>query len=186
MPYVFDPDRLKQIAASAGGKPFDEMCRHVMAQCERAYPGYVTTEPDWLFNLACGATGVMTLLHGSLTEYLIIFGSAVGTDAFSGRYHLDIWDFVITGEMWTYKENAVGTRVITKPGEGALLEKGMAKGYRILENTWMLEYGRGPVPTALPVGVAHSLVSGVDVKTVLRTFKSYGRATVRSLLKGKI
>jgi C-8 sterol isomerase len=72
-----------------------------------------------MFNLAAGATGMMTVLHGSLSEYLLLFGSPIGTEAFSGRYRLDIWDWVIAGEMWTYTEETYQQKTVTLPGEGA-------------------------------------------------------------------
>lgn len=183
---MFDPERLHEISKLGVGLPFDEMSAAVIDGLDRAYPGYIETRQDWMFNLAAGATGMMTVLHGSLSEYVILFGSPIGTEAFSGRYRLDIWDWVIAGEMWTYTEETYATKTITRPGEGAMLRKGQAKGYRISDGTWMLEYGRGLVPTALPIGLGDAIISAQDVVTVWKTVRNYGRATVSSLLKGKL
>jgi C-8 sterol isomerase len=71
----------------------------------RLYPGHIETREDWFFNIAGGATGIMTVLHGSLSEYLIWFGTPVGTEGFSGRYHLDIYDVAIGGQFWVYDED---------------------------------------------------------------------------------
>lgn len=183
---MFDPDRLHEISRLGVGLPFEEMAAAVIDGLHRAYPGYIETRQDWMFNLAAGATGMMTVLHGSLSEYLLLFGSPIGTEAFSGRYRLDIWDWIIAGEMWTYTEETFQRKTVTLPGEGALLRRGQAKGYRIKDGTWMLEYGRGPVPTALPIGLGDAVISAQDFVTVWKTVRNYGRATVKSLLKGKL
>ena len=158
------------------------MCEAVIGGLAARWPDNIETRQDWVFNLAAGATGMMTVLHGSITEYLILFGSSIGTEGFSGRYHLDIWDWVITGEMWTYTEEAFAERVITRPGEGAKLARGSAKGYRIKEGTWMLEYGRGFMPASLPGALAGALTSSFDPITVADTLSVYGRLTLRKLL----
>lgn len=186
MAYLFSPEKIHAIGRLGAGLPHEEMCRAVIDALDAEYPGHIQTKQDWVFNLAAGATGMMTILHASLTEYLIIFGTPIGTEAFSGRYLLDIYDVVMAGEMWTYTEDRWAERVVTRPGEMAYLRRGGAKGYRLPEGGWMLEYGRGLVPTALPVGLMDSIMSGIDPVTVLRTLRGYGAGVVRELLKGKI
>jgi C-8 sterol isomerase len=184
--YLFDPDQLEAIARKAVGLPHDEMCESIIESLARAYPGHVETRQDWLFNLAGGATGIMTVLHGSLSEYIILFGTPVGTEAFSGRYRVDIYDYVLSGEMWTYTEDEFRDRVTSRPGDWALLRRGQAKGFRLAEGTWLLEYGRGFVPAALPVGLGDAVFSAMDGTTIYKTLRNYGRLVVRELLKGKI
>ncbi len=186
MGYAFDPDRLHEISRKAVGQPFDAMCRTVVDELDAAYPGEIDRKDEWVFNLAAGATGIMNVLHGSLTEYLIIFGTPVGTEAWSGRYLLDIHDFIVAGEMWTYTEDRPGERVVTGPGERAVLRKGRVKGFRFEPGCWALEYGRGPIPTSLPTAVADVLLSGLDPATVVKTFRIHGEQVFRHLLRGKL
>ena len=77
MGHLFDPDRLHEISKRGVGLPFEEMCRRVTDELATAYPGHIETEQKWVFNLAGGSTGIMNVLHGSLTEYLILFGTPV-------------------------------------------------------------------------------------------------------------
>ena len=93
---------------------------------------------------------------------------------------------VAFGEMWTYTENAPGTRVVNGPGDMTLLKRRSVKGWRAPESIWVLEYGRGPIPTCLPVAVGDSFFSAMDFKTFFKTFWVYAGLTLKELLKGKI
>jgi C-8 sterol isomerase len=128
----------------------------------------------------------MTVLHASLSEYLIIFGTPVGTEGFSGRYSIEIFDWVLSGEMWTYTEDRIGEKIVTRTGERAHLRADQVKGWRAPDGMWLLEYGRGPIPTALPLALADSVFSAMDWRTVWKTLRIYGRHTMRELLQGKI
>ena len=186
MSYLFDPDHLHEMARkhakSTGSADFEAL----IADLAEAYPGHIETRQDWLFSLAAGATGIMNVLHGSLSEYLLLFGTPVGTEGYSGRYRIDIHDFVLSGEMWTYTEARFRERTITRPGERAFLPRRQVKGFRVREDTWMLEYGRGPIPTALPVSLGDAVFSALDWRTVCKTFWVYGRLVFRELIRGKI
>lgn len=186
MGHVFELDTLQQIARRGIGKPFDEMTREVVEGLLAAYPDHIDPANDYIFNLTTGFCGMMKVLHASVTEYLIIFGSAVGTEAYSGRYQLEIHDFVMTGEMWAYTEESCGVRAVTRPGEHAVLQRSKAKGWRILEGTWMLEYGRGFLPSALPLVLGDVLLSAMDLRLLARTLAIHGRLTLRELLRGKL
>ncbi len=182
---IFDPDKLHEIARLGVGKPHDEMVQAVIDGLQSEYPDWIHPQ-EWIFNCAGGAVGVMKLLHASLSEYILIFGSSIGTEGFSGRYRIAIHDYVLAGDMWTYTDDNIAAKVVTRPGERAYLSPDRCKGYRLPDGCWMLEYGRGPIPTALPFGLADAALSMMDGETVRKTLWLYGKLVVANLLKGKI
>lgn len=186
MGYVFDVETLHAICKKRVGLPHEEMVALLIEDLARVYPRYIETRQNWIFSLTGGAVGIMTILHASLSEYLIIFGTPVGTEGFSGRYHLNIYDFLLSGEVWNYTEENYSKRVVTLPGEMVHLRWRQVKGFRIHEDTWMLEYGRGLVPTCLPTALGDVIFSAVDFRTFWKLLWLYGRQVVKQLLRGKI
>ena len=185
MGLLFDPASLHEIAKRAVGLPHDRMVRILVDALAHAYPGHIETRQQWILSLAGGALGIMTVLHGSLSEYVLLFGSPIGTEGFSGRYRIEVYDFLLAGEMWTYTEEHFSECTITRPGEVAHLRRKQAKGFKLAAGAWMLEYGRGPIPTALPFALSDAVVS-MDFRTIWKTLSVYGRLVVRELRQGKI
>jgi C-8 sterol isomerase len=185
MGYLFSPERLQEIARKGMGLAPQAMTQAIGEELLRAYPGHIEAKPQWIFSVVAGATGIMAIFHASLSEYVLIFGTPIGTEGFSGRYRMDIYDFQISGETWTYTEDAWFERKVIKPGEMMHLKRGQVKGFRLPEGGWMLEYGRGIVPMALPLALGDSVFSCMDGTTVVKTLWTYGRLVVRELLKGK-
>jgi len=185
MAHVFDPDALHEVARELVGVPYEDLFPAAASRLERLAPGHVEHRCNWIFNNAGGAMGQLALLHASLSEYVILFGSPIGTEGHSGRYRSEVYDYQIAGETWCYLEGEM-TRTVYKPGDVMYLGPSQVKGYRIPDHSWMLEYARGPIPTMLPFGLADTVTSTLDLRNFARTFWNYGRLTVRELLKGKI
>lgn len=186
--YVFEPRRLHAIARAASRlKDRDQMFHYITEEVAKAYPGHIETTHHWVWNNAGGAMGQMTLLHASLREYLILFGSSLGTEGHSGRYSAEVFDFMFDGDMYVEYQGQIN-RHEYKPGDAALLPQGSTKHYCIPDHGWMLEYGRGhnTILSMLPFGLADSLLSTLDYRTFFRTLYHYGRLVVRELFqKGK-
>ena len=186
MAYVFDPEILAECARAGHDLPLTERLGAVQRAVLERYPDDIDGGPlRWIFNNAGGAMGEMALLHSSLSEYVLLFGSPIGTEGHSGRYRTEVWDFMLEGEMWCYTEGQA-ERSVYHPGDTAYLGAAQAKGYRIPDHAFMLEYSRGPIPTMLPFGLLDTALSTLDTATALRTLRAYGGGVVRSLLRGKI
>lgn len=92
-PYVFTPEGMQAIAriAIAEGQHRSVMddttsidinttISSVVRQLREQYPSHVLPNARWMFNNAGGAMGSMFVLHCSLVEYVIIFGTPLGTE----------------------------------------------------------------------------------------------------------
>ncbi len=180
MKYVFDIEVLKEIARSHLDLPLADMLPAIAKDLAERYPGLIETKPDWFFSNAGGSMGQVTILYASLREYVIFFGSPIGSEGHTGRYpFVDDNAIVLDGELWYYGEGDT-QRQVYLPGDVVHLPNGEAKGYRMVDRGWILEYARGPIPKMLPFGVADSLFSTLDLTSFFRTLRIYFRHLLRS------
>lgn len=185
MAHVFDPEVLHGVVRDVVGRPLPYMIEHIRSELSERYPGHILQDSDWIFNNAGGAMGQMLVLHASITEYVIIFGSSVGTEGHSGRFFAEDFFFILEGEQWAYAEGDLDKKVY-RPGDLHVLPPGKAEGYRMPDRCYALEYARGIIPAMLPFGVADAMSSTLDVSAVGRTFAVYTKGVLSSFARGKI
>jgi C-8 sterol isomerase len=183
--YVFDPETLHEIVREVVGQPMETLLPELVDRLDARFRGHVDTDLPWVFNNAGGAMGAMAVLHASITEYLIVFGTPIGTEGHTGRFIADDFFFILEGEQWAYTPGDL-RRQVFRPGDMHHLPRGVARGYRIPEHCWALEYARGLIPSMLPFGFADALSSTLDWRTAVRTLHLYTRSAVRQLARGKI
>ena len=188
--FVFTPEGLHAIAKKAisenkGAEDPQGVIDSVVKLLQEKYPDYVSKQPEWLFNNAGGAMGAMLVLHASLSEYVIIFGSPIGTEGHSGRFLSDDYFHILHGEQWAYVPGQL-TKDVYVPGDQHHLPLGVAKGYKIPDNCWALEYARGNILSMMPFGLADLLSSTLDPVALYQTVKASAGEMAKNLLKGKI
>ena len=143
MGYVFDPARLCEISKIGIGLPHPEMFRVITDELARSFPGRITTEPEWFFDNAGGAMGMLTILYASWKEYLIFFGTPIDTTGHTGRYSfIEDHCSLLDGEMWYYAAGQT-EKTVYRPGGTIYLGKGQAKCYRVVDHA-----GSSSLPTA--------------------------------------
>ncbi|UZJ54998.1 hypothetical protein CBS101457_004318 [Exobasidium rhododendri] len=193
--YIFDPADLHKITQSSVAKYgndtqaiFDDI---IIAL--KKNPKYSATlnsrshrdENEWVFNNAGGAMGAMYIIHASITEYLIFFGSPVGTEGHTGRHTADDYFHILSGEQRAYYPGALVPEIYA-PGSQHHLKRGHAKQYLMPENgCWALELAQGWIPPMMPFGLADTLSSTLDIPTFAKTCWLTAREMVGNLLVGK-
>lgn len=177
MSYVFDPHVLQNVAQGVLDLPMAEKVTAIRDELARRYPGHVQENVEWIYNIAGGAMGQMAVLHASITEYVIIFGTPIGTEGYSGRFAADDYFIILEGEQWAFAQGEF-ERQVYKPGDMHHMPRGESRGYRMPDKCFALEYARGWIPLMLPFGLADSFTSTVDVVPVAQTFKVYTKAVL--------
>ena len=124
------------------------MIQHIVTNLTETYPSSVIAlnpsldRSEWFFNNAGGAMGSMYIIHASITEYLIIFGTPLGTEGHSGLHTADDYFHILEGEQWAFEPGAL-TKEVYRPGDVHLMPRGVAKQYKMHKNCFALEYARG-------------------------------------------
>lgn len=190
--YVFDPTSIHELAKNAiAASPNNTagMIQHIVANLTATYPTTQiqlnTDTTEWVFSNAGGAMGAMYIIHASITEYLIIFGTPLGTEGHTGLHTADDYFHILVGEQWAFLP---GSLEMEKYPAGSVhfLPRGTAKQYKMHEGCFALEYARGWIPLMLPFGLADTFTSTLDIPTIYHTFRITGREMIKNLWIRKV
>lgn len=185
MKYIFEPDILHQIAQEGANLADEERFEYIHQRLAECYPGHISDRLNWVTMSSGGCIYAVAIFHASLTEYLLIFGNSIGTSGHTGRHWTEIYDFVIDGELWYFKEECPYKKIVHQAGDRYYLAPHHSESLRIRDRAWVLEYARGPIISILPFGFAGSIFTTLDFKTILRMLKIYGKLTIKALLRSK-
>lgn len=147
--YVFEPKFLNELANEAiDANPGNTrgMISHIVRNLTETYPSSVVAinplQDEWVLSNAGGAMGAMYIIHASITEYLIIFGTPLGTEGHTGMHTADDYFNILVGEQWAFSAGQLEMEVYP-PGSVHLLPRGQVKQYKMHEGCFALEYARG-------------------------------------------
>jgi C-8 sterol isomerase len=170
--YIFDPEVIHECALKGIGLRKPEMFDVIARAVEKRYPGHIDHEQPWIYSIAGGAMIQMKLYFASLWEYVMIWGTPIGSEGHSGRHRVSFWDTVIDGETWYFAEGQFEKRIY-RPGDRIFVGKGQACGMNFTDGVWAVEYARGPLMLSLPFGLADELFSALDFTAAIQTVSLY-------------
>jgi len=194
---VFSAAVLGKVAAKARelyppGSPraLENSVEFISAELAQIYPRHIHPNDQWVTNLAGGFKTAMLILHASMTEYVMIWGSQVATTGHSGRNLAEFHDFIISDQGTWWKEGglALETAGASPNGTSYMYTPRLSGGILQLQpGTFMLEWCHGVIPALLPFGLGDALFSSMDPVTIWRSLYAYGRLTIKELIEnGKI
>ncbi|KAL6252699.1 C-8 sterol isomerase [Rhinocladiella similis] len=181
--YIFDPAKLQQISQNAiaiHGNDTLPMMRQITADLKAEYGSAIVdwTKEDWFFNNAGGAMGTMVILHSSITEYLIFFGTALQTEGHSGVHMADDYFTILVGEEHFAGPGDLTAQVYRAGDQNHLPRGASSRQYSMPGPCFALELAQGWIPAMLPFGFADTFSSTLDFgnlwKTVRLTVKHMG------------
>jgi len=191
--YVFDPARLQEIAKESIALHGDDSGNYnrtllfldLNERLKKEYPRYVNdlNWDQWMFNNAGNAMGQMFLLHTSISEYLLIFGSAVGTEGHTGIHTADDYFTILTGQQ-TFAYSHEPEATVYNPGDQNWMKRGTVGHYQL--KGFALELAQGCIPCMFPFGLIETLFTTLDYLSFGRTMYLASRNMFFNLLQGKI
>ncbi|TKA22084.1 C-8 sterol isomerase [Salinomyces thailandicus] len=188
--YIFDPTQLHALSLQAIDQHGNDTRAIVTSivtnlSADPKLANHVNLDEEWIFNNAGGAMGAMYVIHASVTEYLIVFGTAIGTEGHTGRHTADDYFNILHGVQYAYTPGSFEPKIYPQ-GSVHHLKRGEVKQYSMREACFALEYARGWIPPMLFFGYADTFSSTLDFPTLWATTRVTGREMIGNLWKGKL
>ena len=78
--YIFEPEDLQRIVNMHLDAPLDQRFDRIGETLKAVYGDHIHTGNEWIWSNAGGIMCSMSVLHTSLTEYMVFCGTAVGSE----------------------------------------------------------------------------------------------------------
>jgi hypothetical protein len=177
---VFDPEIVHECSLKCLGLPKPEMFDVFAQSLAEHYPKTLDFKQPWIYSIAGGAMIQMKLYYASPTEYIMIWGTPIGSEGHSGRHCTGFWDTVIDGEMWYYGEGEFEKKIY-KPGDRVYVGPGQARAMNFTDGVWAVEYARGFIPFSIPFGLFSAVWICYDFITSTQTWTLYSDLVAQAI-----
>jgi hypothetical protein len=176
---IFDPDIVHKCSLECLGLPKPQMFDTFAQALAKHYPGLLDFSQPWIYSIAGGAMIQMKLYYASTSEYIMIWGTPIGSEGHSGRHFSGFWDTVIDGETWYYGEGQF-EKTVYKPGDRIYVGPGQARAMNFTNGVWAVEYARGFLPISMPFGTVEEIFICCDPLTAAQTVSIYTDLTAQA------
>ncbi|KTW30274.1 hypothetical protein T552_00750 [Pneumocystis carinii B80] len=187
--FIFSPERLQELSVEAIKKHKNDtlgLMNELAKNIKKEYGNAVLPldHSKWFFNNAGNAMGAMIILHMSFSEYLIFFGTAIGTDGHSGVHFSNDYFTILRGEQKVFAPGELKP-TIYKPGMQTYLPRGKKIHYSMIGESWALELAQGWIPSMLPFGLIETFFTTLDFSTFWSSIRYASEAMFKSFINGK-
>ena len=148
--YIFDPVKFQEICKESISLYGDDspnynrtlLFEDVTKRLQAEYGKHISPIhwDEWVPNNAGNAMGAMVLLHASFSEYVILFGTPVGTEGHTGVHMADDYFTILSGEQTFFYPGHV-EKLSFKPGDQNWMKRGTMAQYAL--NGFALELAQG-------------------------------------------
>ncbi|KAK2800837.1 hypothetical protein FQN50_007978 [Emmonsiellopsis sp. PD_5] len=188
--YIFDPARLQELSkVSIARNPNNvtelmmDLTLALQAEYGEKHIQPFDRDPErWVFSNHGSAMGSMIILHASFTEYLIFYGTPLGTEGHSGVHLADDYFTILSGVERRFMPGELEATEYW-PGDQNWLPRGTVSQYQM--QGWALELAQGWIPTMLPFGFLDTFTSTLDLRNLWRTVYWTAKGMWGQLLIGK-
>ncbi|OQV22521.1 putative Sigma non-opioid intracellular receptor 1 [Hypsibius exemplaris] len=173
--FIFTHGDLEDLAMKFKGTTIQKSFKTLVRDLKHRYGPHIldADKSSFFFVNAGGWMGQVCPLHVSLTEYVLVFNTVQESRGHSGRYWLNITDFVIDGWMEQWKEQTFRVENFTA-GVTVFHPWLTSAGVHFGAGSWFLEYGRGFVPSSMFFASADAFFSTHDFISWFAMIKAFG------------
>ncbi|XP_021356580.1 sigma non-opioid intracellular receptor 1-like isoform X2 [Mizuhopecten yessoensis] len=180
--YLTDDAEIAAIATKYAqtGQGVEFSYSKIKTELRKRFPGHILSEEDeqWMFMNARSWKGKMCILHASLSEYILLFGTDVDIVSFFGRYWANTSYTILTGSCRQWKFGQLSSKVFA-PGETVFHTWDEVSPFELEAGTLMVEYGRGFIPYTFGFALADKFIT--DFLTLFYTLRVYSKALLTEI-----
>ena len=178
MAYVFDPSILQAVVNKSipeGGGDSAALIEALISNLAEEYPDQINTQQEWVFSVTGSAVLQMTMLHVSLSEYLLLESYPIPMSCFTGRFNTTVYEFIASGREELFRTGEFEAQPLGA-GDSMVMQPRDAACVRVIEPLISVEYARGFIPGMFSLPLVDTMFGTLDYKTLFKTIVDQHKA----------